>query len=926
MTVQINCIDVTEELESQLADLVDQYESHCHDGFGWKYDQIVYTPKQSHQSFNTGLIIYSPLIRYHLNDKLRCLDHGCVLTQSYWMNKRRAGRQPRLLYHVDKTVLLVAQYYTCCGSSPTSRHRIIATSPMITEQLSSDMRKQNLFRLHHRGGWTSELARWVVAHVSNGYSFTSIIELLHQLAVEGYSGDLLRYQVPSEDFLELIFLESITPNIPLYNHAMTQISAISLSLDHTFRISKNVGFKRSSDGKWITQYKCVFIVLNEKGQVMRWKFTPGEAFEHIKPLLVEIRESLANKTCTLSHIIVDNCCKLRSCLQDVFGPTPIKLDVFHAIQRVTKTMHRLKSRNPHCIEELRYIFRQCGDSGKERKSDTVAPSEIITNIDSYISRWNTELSAESIQQLEQLKMHADRGCLSFIPVSSGTNRNENLHRLLNRTMLTSASTLGPELALALLSLFFYKHNRHRDGVKYTKLLLAKESDSNTHDSTTNNTNQGNVSIDTHDTQNGLDAHFLDNICNRVKLVISSIKSVASDTGAPASRIISGLYHFLLASASDKTNLAKKYPNSSILPSIVNKYGRRIVTVTGDGDCAFTSILACLREVTSYSDVDECFMVHLNSLGLINTADSSRNVMTLRKLFVQHITVQENMQKYWERTTLTQAAFINKAYEFLNFGTFAHELGDFVMEVMADVLQCPVTIITAIPGMSTIPLIPSTTISSRTLYVAYDHANAGHYDATERDKPAEDALPTLPMEHVQPTLEHIRISCRCGVNEKQSSKSHCINSADRGYSTRCKCFKNGLKCTKLCSCKRCANTASAPEKQPVTEQIQLKACRKRDQHSHYSRVNSEQYVASMTSENNLVPGPWTVEESVLLQTILQVVKGSRFRNCSTSEVHDSYNRLVLLNRADESTCGVASNSLRSKSLGQIRAKLNFYSYK
>ena len=45
-----------------------------------------------------------------------------------------------------------------------------------------------------------------------------------------------------------------------------------ISFDHTFKVAANIGYLRD-DGKWITQYNSVMIIMNEDGLVMGWQFT-----------------------------------------------------------------------------------------------------------------------------------------------------------------------------------------------------------------------------------------------------------------------------------------------------------------------------------------------------------------------------------------------------------------------------------------------------------------------------------------------------------------------------------------------------------------------------------------------------------------------------------------------------------------------------
>lgn len=73
---------------------------------------------------------------------------------------------------------------------------------------------------------------------------------------------------------------------------------------------------------------------------------------------------------------VDDCCRLRNKIHSVFGNNvAVKLDLFHAIQRVTKTFSKRHSQYHSCLMDLRQVFRQSGDSGERRLADTPPPEE-----------------------------------------------------------------------------------------------------------------------------------------------------------------------------------------------------------------------------------------------------------------------------------------------------------------------------------------------------------------------------------------------------------------------------------------------------------------------------------------------------------------------------------------------------------------------
>ena len=72
----------------------------------------------------------------------------------------------------------------------------------------------------------------------------------------------------------------------------TKLSLIKFHLkffveDHTFRVAaKHWLFTKME--KWITQYDCVFILINEKGHVKGFKFSKGTGFDRVHDLLSNV--------------------------------------------------------------------------------------------------------------------------------------------------------------------------------------------------------------------------------------------------------------------------------------------------------------------------------------------------------------------------------------------------------------------------------------------------------------------------------------------------------------------------------------------------------------------------------------------------------------------------------------------------------------
>ena len=63
-----------------------------------------------------------------------------------------------------------------------------------------------------------------------------------------------------------------------------------------------------------------------------------------------------------------------------------------------------------------------------------------------------------LSEIENLKKHVEKGCVSGIPPGGGTETNERLHRYLNRSFLRVATCLSVEVAKPVLTVLFYVFN------------------------------------------------------------------------------------------------------------------------------------------------------------------------------------------------------------------------------------------------------------------------------------------------------------------------------------------------------------------------------------------------------------------------------------------------------------------------------------
>ena len=191
-------------------------------------------------------------------------------------------------------------------------------------------------------------------------------------------------QSPSNDALSKCFLTSFLQHEELYLYEMINIPVTeSISLDHTFKIASNIGYLRE-DKKWVSEYDSVFFVLNKHGKVLTWQLTKGTSFDQLA-VLQDVAERAQNE---LKIIYVDDCCKMRRKITNIFGSNvAVKLDLFHAVQRITKTLPKKHELFQSCIQELRLVFCSKGDCEISRLSNTPNKSIIQQNLDNFASKW-----------------------------------------------------------------------------------------------------------------------------------------------------------------------------------------------------------------------------------------------------------------------------------------------------------------------------------------------------------------------------------------------------------------------------------------------------------------------------------------------------------------------------------------------------------
>ena len=721
-------------------------------------------------------MLWDPVLQF--GNEIRCPERACgvSLNTKNWKWGQSTGSQPRLLHDLDYTVLLVSVVWSC-----ENNHEVLSTDPRILK-IVSDKYGFMPFILLHKIGFTRAFIYTMIEIIQEGGTFSGVERMVKQKRMmyatsvakcmvakldvcgtsshsnfeeimSSHSIKLLQFPTPNNDMFHQCFVAHFIQYREAYTRHMLEIPVKNkLSLDHTFKVSSNVGYCRS-DGKWVTMYTAVFICMNDVGQVVGWQFTSSTSIDEVSELLSHI-SSRSDESQRPITVFVDNCCTVRNKIKTIFGTdTEVKLDIFHAIQRITRKMSKRHPFFRACKDDLKMIVRDPVDIGRKRSKSTASPEKIITNINEFEKKWsscslngNSILSQPVLRELSALRVHIKKGCLSNISPGDGTNRNEVLHRHINPNF-ANKSRIGLPLALALITVLLFRHNvRIEDKItgrpsypinamhmpeeqnaqskklpnkifgitqKYSASLPAEctwvcshVDPSNKHVLEWNNSKLQNCMINITLSEDVQNLASLQDIANIIETAVN-LSKLALYMHKQSSK--SPVFNYKLIpfmSATSNIMLSIKSPDDQEsqhikrLDDTLRAWKMTRESIPGDGNCCFRAVASSLiinqKVITEHADT---FFNHLGiDASCINQSDFA---MKLRELVVSEW--QQNSETY--QGFLTDTTVEDEAELFRSSGYFNSELGDTVLLTLSNVLGVSIVVFTSISGNSVINIVP-----------------------------------------------------------------------------------------------------------------------------------------------------------------------------------------------------------------------------
>lgn len=742
---------------------------------------------------------------------------------NHWFNGRLKRFNPRIVFHTNTCVLLVSCMYRCCKG-----HEISSCHSSVLSNFPVSYTFQLPFCLFHKSGFTKDALLLVQKLVDEGLAFNQIERLFESqyrdcfssmeckfwcdYPLENHQGDQdimkeLRFfpsfsnnnfPHPSNDLLIDLYVAGCKMQEVKFAQAMSRQPARWISCDHTFKSVANIGYKRSSDGKWIRLYNSVFCILNENGNVIQWQFTKSENFNEVSKMFADLRERFQVQNSRLEGIMIDNCCKWKESLRRVFPGIPVKLDLFHAVQRFVKTISK---RNPYhraISKDYGLIFRDPKDLGEKRTMPTPEPSVILHNLDQFLSKWkgfahdDKQLITQKGQKaLKNIKSHILKGCLSNIPVGCCTSVQERMHREMKKIL--SSNRIGSELAYSKFSRFFFQHNaRKSEGGLWSPIM--EEAKVRRLHATGRSLEAKEAYVETFgireksaaQTTEGKDSSpkaisLKELTCDQISVILDEIKFSIEEqsdlddhrehendhTDASTSprdnsvglilRILQyGLSLFKVMLYFQKMqgvqavsflklpfmsraliharSLLETSEKNSDISARVSSFGYNVEPVPGDGNCFFHAVSFQLLKLMS-GENGRSTQERLLNLGISPNQSMASIAAVLRQRIVDEWQ-GPFVDEYQQFFQDSELDVYTEAENFRQSGEFSRPLGDAMPLAMANILQMPIVLITSAQNMPIVTITPRRIADEVSVVLAYTQRGVGHYDAVTQNNIAK----------------------------------------------------------------------------------------------------------------------------------------------------------------------------------------------
>ena len=539
-----------------------------------------------------------------------------------------------------------------------------------------------------------------------------------------------------------IFLAYYDSVSSIFENEILKTQCSILTCDHTFKVSKHIGVKRGEDSAFVNQFENLFIGLNENGEVVAWRLTESTSFREVQDTLTELKNRLSASGKLLNMVVVDDCCSVRASYKSVFPEAVVKLDLYHACQRVVKTLSKGLPKTQQLSKEFGLMFRANGDTGPERERATPDEETIESNLEMFLKKWESQLPVATMESIKNLRKHIRKGCCSELAVAVFSIV-LYVWSYKRKPGVTKHMSNARVIPLAPIELYGKNKNISKEimrafhcNTSQTELPSTMDRQKNLPLNYKNSTMvhvQASEVVEISELKNDSVLSLVISRAIHLKEVFSSIESMCITRDF-------NIYEFPFTNKRSLIDVIVK-ENDSIydeygLESDMNmeclqrnlaSFGLELESVPGNGDCCFIRIVKETNTLMLSNDENNAeFRRHIDRLGF--QASLNDDTKLLRSLFCQEI--EENIEQYRDFVDFDTNEKLSK---FSVSGWFNSFLGDLCVLACSNLLQTSIVLITSIPGTPFISFVPSTICNKMAIFIAYNHSGPEHYDATRGEE-------------------------------------------------------------------------------------------------------------------------------------------------------------------------------------------------
>ena len=549
------------------------------------------------------------------------------------------------------------------------------------------------------------------------------------------------------------------------------------------------------------------------------------------------------------------------------------------------------------------------------------------------------LNEAALHEISNIRKHMKKGCLSGIKPGRGTNRNESLHKDLNNIM--SSSRYGVELAYALFTVCFYKHNERMASVVEKRAAFPIEfyhDVSNgpvpsehfglsfeSRDSVPGSSTSSLVKLDINSTYAQLCEHITGIPLCHVKQVSQILADSDDDTEdifsdedqsmpadppqvisivtAKAILIRALTWYFLhkcISSLSTTASiniycfpfLTSHYMVSNVFNNITSENFLEDQEQRLDDLLTSWKLQRCPSE--DCNDIFSAFEYNLNlqvekgnvflQRFLVDSGiakkPSTQVTCQLKRLVIAEW-LGENSEDYQEFLTYTQ---LQEQATLLQSGSRLSEIGDLVILALSNLLMIPIVLFTSAKNMPIAIQLPtqSTIVNLDPVIVAHVQGMPGYFSAV-KPAPSEDSVSQNVVigSETSPQADKVK-GCFCG---KKAVRGTPCSYSLKEYTCRCPCYNKQQACSDDCRCKCCGNPHGVKPESGQKAKIGQK--RKRDAHQQQSvplRGKASHKFMDEVGEQASIGG-YSEMEFLIVCAIIHGLLTEEGRHCSWDCVKD-----------------------------------------